>query len=191
MAHKVNTENQKVNSQYPAMRLLASLLLGAVSIHAGGLRCRRYRWNSEEARYVCEGDDNELSHSEDGIVEPYLAYLGEGLGELGVCQGRCHYDDDCAGDLVCVPRDPTIPEVDGCAGGDKLKFMNYCFYSDPDNRPEAARQQNHVASSEVVGNLMYVGEPPFSQQKLQVRLSHFCDLPRCRSHSIAISGMSR
>ena len=148
-------------------------IVGRRSAHAGGLRCRKYRWNAGEARYVCDGKDNELSHSEDGVILPNLSYLGEGIEELGVCQGRCHDDLDCAGDLVCVARDPTLPKVDGCGGGENLKFMNYCYYQDPSQRPPEGAVQQQVATTELGGNLMYVGEPPFTQQKLQVRRHHY------------------
>jgi len=37
-------------------------------------------------------------------------------GDLGLCEGKCKNDNDCAGDLICLKRDANDGDVPGCGG---------------------------------------------------------------------------
>ena len=60
------------------------------------------------------------------MVEPMLVSVGKDKdGELlGLCEGDCKDDDDCAEGLICLDRD-SEDEVPGCSG-EPRKGDDYC-----------------------------------------------------------------
>lgn len=60
------------------------------------------------------------------VIEPMLVSVGKDRdGDLlGLCEGDCKDDDDCAEGLVCLDRD-SEDEVPGCAG-EPRKGDDYC-----------------------------------------------------------------
>jgi len=95
-------------------------------------------------------DDDDDSNDQLEQLRP-LAYLGRGLQDLGMCEGDCDSDSQCAGNLKCYLRsdfdDDVVQQADehdtrpppGCAGAMRHK-VDYCY--DPDFGAVAADQED-------------------------------------------------
>lgn len=77
------------------------------------------------------------------LPENYLFFIGSGpfeSGALGLCQGDCDNDGECAGDLVCFQRNgnTTVP---GCEGEGR-KGSDHCIL--PEDAPQVRSCINNL-----------------------------------------------
>jgi hypothetical protein len=69
----------------------------------------------------CAGGEWDGSRT-DFCIDPYLPvvslFVNSSVPDLGLCEGDCDSDSDCAGGLVCFLRDQgDFSDVPGCSGG--------------------------------------------------------------------------
>ena len=111
------------------------------SLFQGSLVCY-LRFAAGEPVPGCSGDG--ISREDYCCNRPpnYLLYVGNGLGPngLGLCEGDCDDDTDCAESLICEQR-RGFTEVPGCEGMGR-KGSDYCRDPDPST---LGQTRNHAA----------------------------------------------
>jgi len=86
--------------------------------------------------------------------------------KLGLCEGDCDSDEDCAEDLFCFIKDTGVLSVPGCNGFD-MSRTDYCTYKNMTTSSSSAPPANYSSSSITLSDsselpllFAYIENPP-------------------------------